>query len=65
MSREARRAEAGTRSMRRYAVPIAFASSTTCALRASKRDRAPEKVNAMIRPSSANTGGLERAYSNT
>jgi len=34
---------------------MAFASCTTCARRVSKRDSAPENVNAISRPSSANT----------
>src|ERR1043166_2735943 len=48
-------ADAGTRSIRRYAVPMAFASSTICARRVSKRDKAPEKVNAIINPRRAKT----------
>src|SRR5262245_56235623 len=41
--------------MRSHAVPTAFASCTICARRVSKRDSAPENVNAIISPSSANT----------
>jgi hypothetical protein len=37
------------------AVPIEFASCTTCTRRESKRCSAPENVNAISRPSSANT----------
>src|SRR5262245_23877785 len=41
--------------MRNHAVPIALASSTTCARRLSNRSSAPENVNAISRPISANT----------
>ena len=41
--------------MRRYAVPIALASSMIKWRRASNREPAPEKVNAISRPSSPKT----------